>query len=144
MATDPKSQIEAAVRKALEKIAPSHAKVPFVFERPKQASHGDFSLNIALQLAKSLNTKPRELAQSLSDTTVSVTPSILQLIEKPEVAGPGFLNFRLKAGTKVSVIRQVLEEGAHSVINTRGRANWLRSVRGPRSSGSRVRGFDLG
>jgi arginyl-tRNA synthetase len=112
MATDPKSQIEAAVRKALEKIAPSHAKVPFVFERPKQASHGDFSLNIALQLAKSLNTKPRELAQSLSDTTVSVTPSILQLIEKPEVAGPGFLNFRLKAGTKVSVIRQVLEEGA--------------------------------
>ena len=112
MATDPKSQIEAAVRKALEKIAPSHAKVPFVFERPKQASHGDFSLNIALQLAKSLNTKPRELAQSLADTTVSVTPSILQLIEKPEVAGPGFLNFRLKAGTKVSVIRQVLEEGA--------------------------------
>jgi arginyl-tRNA synthetase len=112
MATDPKSQIEAAVRKALEKIAPSHAKVPFVFERPKQASHGDFSLNIALQLAKSLNTKPRELAQSLSDTTVSVTPSILQLIEKPEVAGPGFLNFRLKAGTKVGVIRRVLEEGA--------------------------------
>jgi arginyl-tRNA synthetase len=112
MATDPKSQIEAAVRKALEKIAPSHAKVPFVFERPKQASHGDFSLNIALQLAKSLNTKPRELAQSLADTTVSVTPSILQLIEKPEVAGPGFLNFRLKAGTKVGVIRRVLEEGA--------------------------------
>jgi arginyl-tRNA synthetase len=111
MATDPKFQIEAAVRKALEKIAPSHAKVPFVFERPKQASHGDFSLNIALQLAKSLNTKPRELAQSLSDTTIAITPSILELIEKPEVAGPGFLNFRLKAETKLNVIRQVLTQG---------------------------------
>ena len=121
MAADPKSQIEAAVRKALEKVAPSHANVPFVFERPKQASHGDFSLNIALQLAKSLNTKPRELAQSLADTTWSITPSILQLIEKPEVAGPGFLNFRLKAGTKTAVIRRILEEGANFGRTREGR-----------------------
>jgi arginyl-tRNA synthetase len=121
MANDPKSQIEAAVRKALEKIAPSHAKVPFVFERPKQASHGDFSLNVALQLAKSLNTRPRELAQSLSETTVAVTPSILEVIEKPEVAGPGFLNFRLKAGTKTAVIRRILEEGAKFGRTSEGR-----------------------
>src|SRR4030095_14746832 len=112
MATDPKSQIEAAVRKALEKVAPAHAHIPFVFERPKQASHGDFSLNIALQLAKALNAKTPAPAESLSDTTVAVTPSILELIEKPEVAGPGFVNFRLKAGTKVAVIRRILEEGA--------------------------------
>src|SRR6478736_4750110 len=121
MAADPKSQIEAAVRKALEKVAPAHANVPFVFERPKQASHGDFSLNIALQLAKPLNTRPRDLAQSLSDTTVAITPSILELIEKPEVAGPGFLNFRLKAGTKVNVIRQVLAEGKNFGRASEGR-----------------------
>src|SRR6476620_6459291 len=121
MAADPKSQIEAAVRKALEKVAPAHANVPFVFERPKQASHGDFSLNIELQLAKPLNTRPRDLAQSLSDTTVAITPSILELIEKPEVAGPGFLNFRLKAGTKVNVIRQVLAEGKNFGRASEGR-----------------------
>jgi arginyl-tRNA synthetase len=121
MATDPKSQIEAAVRKALEKVAPSHAHIPFVFERPKQASHGDFSLNIALQLAKTLNARPRELAQSLSDTTVAVTPSILELIEKPEVAGPGFLNFRLKAGTKTAVIHRILEAGAAFGRTSEGR-----------------------
>jgi len=111
MATDPKAEIEAAVRKALEKLAPGHSKMPLVFERPKQASHGDFSLNIALQLAKALNIKPRDLAQSLSDTAVVVAPSLLQLIERPEVAGPGFINFRLKAGAKAGVIRRVLAEG---------------------------------
>jgi len=111
MATDPKAEIEAAVRKALEKIAPGHSKMPLVFERPKQASHGDFSLNIALQLAKTLNLKPRDLAQSLSDTTLVVAPSLLQLIERPEVAGPGFINFRLKAGAKAGVIHRVLAEG---------------------------------
>jgi arginyl-tRNA synthetase len=121
MATDPKIRIEAAVRKALEKVAPAHAEVPFVFERPKQASHGDFSLNIALQLAKQLGAKPRDLAQSLSDATVSVTPSILELIDKPEVAGPGFLNFRLKAGTKVEVIRQILEQGREFGRSNAGR-----------------------
>jgi arginyl-tRNA synthetase len=111
MATDPKSEIEAAVRKALEKVAPAHAKVPLVFERPKQASHGDFSLNIALQLAKALNAKPRDLAQSLSDATVVVVPAILELIERPEVAGPGFINFRLKATAKTGIVRTILAEG---------------------------------
>jgi arginyl-tRNA synthetase len=111
MAADPRIEIEAAVRKALEKLAPSHAQVPLVFERPKQASHGDFSLNIALQLAKALNTKPRDLAQSLSDTTVSVAPAILELIDRPEVAGPGFINFRLKTAAKTGVIHTVLKEG---------------------------------
>jgi arginyl-tRNA synthetase len=111
MATDPKTEIEAAVRKALEKVAPAHAKIPLVFERPKQASHGDFSLNIALQLAKALNTKPRDLAQSLSDATVVVVPTILELIERPEVAGPGFINFRLKATAKTGIVRTILAEG---------------------------------
>jgi arginyl-tRNA synthetase len=110
MAADPKTEIEAAVRKALEKVAPAHSKMPLVFERPKQSSHGDFSLNIALQLAKALNTKPRELAQSLSDTTVVVAPTILQLIERPEVAGPGFINFRLKASAKTGVVQTILKE----------------------------------
>jgi arginyl-tRNA synthetase len=111
MATDPKTEIEAAVRKALEKVAPAHAKMPLVFERPKQASHGDFSLNIALQLAKALNAKPRDLAQSLSDAAVVVAPAILELIERPEVAGPGFINFRLKATAKTGVVRTILAAG---------------------------------
>src|SRR2546425_9013576 len=108
MATDPKSEIEKALRNALKQEAPQFADVPIVLERPKQADHGDFSSNLAMQLAKSLKKNPRQLATSLSD---SVSASLAHLLEKTEVAGPGFINFRLKPGAKSGVLRQILEEG---------------------------------
>src|SRR5687767_8961312 len=106
MATDPKIAIEAALRKALRELAPQSADIPIVLERPKQAGHGDFSSNVALQLAKSLKAKPRELAQSIASKISE------DFLEKAEVAGPGFINFRLKAGAKSGVIRRVLDEGS--------------------------------
>ena len=63
---DPKSQIEKALREALAREAPEHAGVPIVLERPKQAGHGDFSSNLALQLGKALGKNPRELASALA------------------------------------------------------------------------------
>jgi len=105
MATDPKSAIEAALRKALEREAPELADVPIVLERPKQAGHGDYSSNVALQLAKTLRKNPREFANAL------ISRIALDIVDKPEVAGPGFINFRLKAGAKTGVVRRVLEEG---------------------------------
>jgi arginyl-tRNA synthetase len=105
MATDPKIEIEEALRKALRVEAPQFADTPIVLERPKQAEHGDFSSNVALQLAKSLKTNPRQLAAAL------VSRISGDFLEKAEVAGPGFINFRLKSGTKSGVIRRILEEG---------------------------------
>jgi arginyl-tRNA synthetase len=105
MATDPKIEIEKALRKALQAEAPQFADTPIVLERPKQAGHGDFSSNVALQLAKSLKTNPRQLAAAL------VSRISGDFLEKAEVAGPGFINFRLKSGTKSGVIRRILEEG---------------------------------
>jgi arginyl-tRNA synthetase len=105
MATDPKSAIENALRAAVRQHAPQFADVPILLERPKQAGHGDFSSNVALQLAKSLKKNPRELANAL------VSRISLDIVEKPEVAGPGFINFRLKAGAKTGAIRRVLEAG---------------------------------
>ena len=92
MATDPKIQIEEALRAALRQEAPQHADMPIVLERPKQADHGDFSSNLALQLAKPLRKKPRELADKLA-RLISLEGSIEQAV----VAGPGFITFRLKA-----------------------------------------------
>jgi arginyl-tRNA synthetase len=106
MAIDPKTAIEEALRKALRVEAPQFADTPIVLERPKQADHGDFSSNVALQLAKSLKTNPRQLAASL------VAKISGDFLEKAEVAGPGFINFRLKAAAKSDVIRRILEEGA--------------------------------
>ena len=111
MAGDPKVEIEKALRKALGEIAPEHADFPFVFERPKQASHGDFSSSVALQLAKELKKNPRDLAKSLSDATYAVTPSIRHLIDEPQVAGPGFINFKLKPAAKLGIVQRILSEG---------------------------------
>src|SRR6185295_16371631 len=112
MAADPKAQIEAALQRALEKEAPEYAKIEFYsLERPRQAGHGDYSTSVALQLAKRLNRNPRELAQSISTSTLALTPAIATLIEQPRVDGPGFINFRLKQGTKTDVVRQVLQAG---------------------------------
>jgi arginyl-tRNA synthetase len=104
MATDPKAEIEKALRKALEQEAPQSADVAIVLERPKQAGHGDFSSNVALQLGKALKRNPRDLASALA-ARISA-----DFLEKPEVAGPGFINFRLKAAAKSGVIPQVLAQ----------------------------------
>ncbi|HZS68430.1 MAG TPA: arginine--tRNA ligase [Burkholderiales bacterium] len=106
MASDPKAQVEGALRAALAKLAPAHASAPILIERPKQAGHGDFSTNIALQLAKQLGRKPRDLAVELAAALSA------EGFERPEVAGPGFINFRLKTGARFAVIGRVLEQGA--------------------------------
>jgi arginyl-tRNA synthetase len=106
MASDPKTEIENALRKALQAEAPQFADTPIVLERPKQADHGDYSSNVAMQLAKSLKTNPRQLAAAL------VARISGDFLEKAEVAGPGFINFKLRAGAKSAVIGRVLEEGA--------------------------------
>jgi arginyl-tRNA synthetase len=105
---DPKSAVEAALRAALQRIAPEHAGVPLLLERPKQAEHGDLSSNVALQLAKALKRNPRQLAVEISSTIEKS-----ELIEAAEVAGPGFINFRLKSHERLQVIARVLAEGKH-------------------------------
>ncbi|HVL37493.1 MAG TPA: arginine--tRNA ligase [Burkholderiales bacterium] len=104
---DPRAHIEQALRKALRQLVPASAEAPLVLERPKQAGHGDFSSNVALQLAKTLKRNPRELAQAIAACIEAG-----ETIEKPEVAGPGFINFRLRSATRSGVVRQVLEAGA--------------------------------
>ena len=111
MAQDPKDAVAAALRKALEKEAPEFARFPIVFERPRQPEHGDFSCTLALQLAKQLKRNPRDLAKSLAESTLTLTPSIAQWIERPDVAGPGFMNFRLKPHAKREIVARALAEG---------------------------------
>jgi arginyl-tRNA synthetase len=106
MAEDPKAVVEAALREALQKVAPGHADTTITLERPRQAGHGDFSSNLAMQLAKPLGRKPRDLAQALIDSM-----GAFEAMEKPEIAGPGFINFRLKAAAKLDIIGRVLREG---------------------------------
>ena len=106
---DPKAEIQAALKKAIEKEAPGqNAERIYALERPKQASHGDYASSAALQLAKLLKKNPRELAQALC---ASIRSDLKAGIATLSIEGPGFINFRLDKGTKTDVVRHVLAAG---------------------------------
>jgi arginyl-tRNA synthetase len=75
-------------------------------ERPKQADHGDWATNIALQLAKPLGKNPREVA-TLIKATLDANPH--PLVSEISIAGPGFINIRLSSAAKFAVVAEVLK-----------------------------------
>ena len=99
MSFDPKSHVSELLAAALASVAPGQAATAILLERPKQASHGDFASNLALQLAKTLKESPRVIAQRLV-RELAVSP----YVDKAEVAGAGFINFYLAAAAKLSLI----------------------------------------
>ncbi len=77
------------------------------FARPKQASHGDYSCNLAMQLAKPLRQSPRDVAALL----IKAMPDSPYL-EKIEIAGAGFINLFLKTSAKQQFPRHALTSGS--------------------------------
>ena len=75
-------------------------------ERPRQREHGDWSTNIALQVGARAGMAPREFAQALADRLAAELG-----IESTEVAGPGFLNIRLRADAAGELARGIVEFG---------------------------------
>ncbi len=75
-------------------------------ERTRDPRHGDFSTNIAMRLAKTMKRKPRDLAAEI----ISYIPESEQ-VEAIEIAGPGFINFRLSTGACHSELQRVLDQG---------------------------------
>ncbi|NMG00452.1 arginine--tRNA ligase [Aromatoleum toluolicum] len=105
--SDPKVLLADLLRAALKSVAPDLTETPIQLERPKQAGHGDFATNLALQLAKPLRRSPRDLANMLLAELPEST-----LVAKAEVAGAGFINFTLNSGAKTVVVADVLARGA--------------------------------
>lgn len=101
---DPKIELTALIQCALRRVAPDWADMPITLERPKNKDHGDFACTLALQLAKNLKEKPRNIAQKL----VNVLP-ISPLIQNVEIAGAGFINFRLTTPNKWLAAQTALE-----------------------------------
>jgi arginyl-tRNA synthetase len=77
-------------------------------ERPQRLEHGDWSTNVALVTAKRADRRPRELAEDLAAALRSSPPPHLLEVE---VAGPGFVNFKLAPSWLHDTLRQVLAEG---------------------------------
>ena len=77
-----------------------------ILERPKSSEHGDFSSNLAMQLAKPLRQNPRAIAESL----IAALPKS-EYIAKVEIAGAGFINFFLNAQSQQTIIGEILNFG---------------------------------
>ena len=80
---------------------------PTRVERPKNRDHGDWSTNVALQLAKSAGMPPRELAARVAERLAKVAG-----VSRVDVAGPGFLNITLDAASAGELARTIVETGA--------------------------------
>ena len=106
-----KSHIGKLVAKALQQLAAdgildaSAIKAPLV-ERARDLAHGDFATNAAMVNAKAARMKPRDLAEKL----VAALPRD-ELVSGVEIAGPGFINFRLAETAHLMVVPRILAEG---------------------------------
>ena len=105
-------QLSAAIRAALQSAVdagdlsvtvPAEVRV----ERPRNRDHGDWSTNIALQLAKGAGVPPRDLAVSLAGHLAGVPG-----VKAVDVAGPGFLNITLEAASAGELARSIVEAGS--------------------------------
>ena len=111
MLAQQKTDIAALIQAALAPIIAGTDLAPsVVLERPRDPSHGDVACNIAMQLAKQLKMNPRELANQIV-AAVLAAPGAAGLIEAADLAGPGFINLRVAASAKQSVVRTVLQQG---------------------------------
>ena len=106
-----KRTVEQLIEQALQVLMqsgdiPHDAVVEFKVERTQDASHGDFATNAALVLAKPCRMAPRKIAELL----VPAIPAHA-LLERVEIAGPGFVNFFMRATERAQVIATALNQG---------------------------------
>ena len=104
---DAKTRLAALVQEAVRIAFPDAADVAPELERPKNAEHGDFATNVALQLAKRVGKKPRDVAVAI----VAAMPANAEVI-RADIAGPGFINFTLSTASRFAVVPAILKGGA--------------------------------
>jgi len=106
-----KKKLEALLLQAVETlknqdILGQDITINIAVERTKDAQHGDFATNLALLLAKSAKTNPRQLAEQI----IAALPQD-EAVVKVELAGPGFINFFIDPSTQYQIVRQIHEQG---------------------------------
>jgi arginyl-tRNA synthetase len=104
-----KEELLVALGEVLGQLVPGSNIVP-AFENPKQAAHGDLACTVAMQLARPLKKNPRELAQALI-AAFQQHPAAERWVDAFELAGPGFINLRLKPAARQQVVAAILAAG---------------------------------
>jgi arginyl-tRNA synthetase len=106
-AVDPKTQLAGLLAEAVRSAFPDAGECAIELDRPRNAEHGDFATNVALQLAKRVGRKPREAAEAI----VNALPEN-EAIARADIAGPGFINFTLSRDSRFAVVESILRAGA--------------------------------
>lgn len=100
--------VAAACTQAMAAGTLPEAELPdFVIETPKDEKNGDFSTNLAMQLTRILRQNPRKIAEAIVGGI-----DLPGLVERVEIAGPGFINFYLVPGWLNRVLPAIQEEDA--------------------------------
>jgi arginyl-tRNA synthetase len=107
------NQVKASVREAIIEavvsagIAEASQLPEIILEVPKDKAHGDFATNIAMQLSRIAKQNPRQIAEQL----IAHLRKEQAGIAEAEIAGPGFINFKMNKSYLYSIIKDVLEKG---------------------------------
>lgn len=117
MLAEQRQAIAELLRQALGTLRA--APPPIELQRPKLPEHGDLSCPLALALARELGEPPRQVAERIA-ARVRELAEAGGLLESVEVAGPGFINLRLKAAAKQAVAHAILRERARFGGGTEG------------------------
>ena len=104
-----KQELLAALAAAIAEVSPGSAMAA-AFESPKQAAHGDLACTAALQLARPMKKNPREVAAALVEA-LNRQAAVQRWVASMEIAGPGFVNFRLRDAARQAVVAEVLHGG---------------------------------
>jgi arginyl-tRNA synthetase len=100
--------LAAAVESAAAGIGLDPAAVTWTMERPARREHGDWSCNIAMASAKAAGRPPRDIA---GDLVAALERADISHVEAVEIAGPGFVNFRLAPSWLHDVLAEVVDGG---------------------------------
>jgi arginyl-tRNA synthetase len=85
--------------------------VPLVrLERPAEEAHGDYATPLCMQLARIVRRPPKALAEELCVRLLG-DPDVSRLVDRIEVAGPGFVNFTLSGAAYAEVMTDMLGQG---------------------------------
>ncbi len=99
-----KAKLSSAIKEVINNL--KYPETPIVIQLPKIASHGDFSTNLAMQLASTLNENPKKIAETISKKLMEDFP---KLIQKAKVAGPGFINIDVNKSYITSQLHTILK-----------------------------------
>jgi arginyl-tRNA synthetase len=101
--------VSEAIRSELTRVAAALgvSEAAFVLERPRESGHGDLATNLALNLARQLKSPPRAVAQRIVEL-LALPPGV---VERVEIAGPGFINFWLAPDALANLLATIIEAG---------------------------------